>query len=54
VAATASENLHSPIIYPIAVLKGSKNVSTASEYVQFLSGNQAKAIFEKYGFGMIK
>ncbi len=54
VVATASENLHSPIIYPIAILKGSKNVSIASEYVQFLFGNQAKSIFEKYGFGLIQ
>jgi molybdate transport system substrate-binding protein len=52
IAATA-ENLHSPIVYPVAILKNSKNVSAAKEYLQLLSSNQAKAIFEKYGFGII-
>lgn len=54
VVATAAETLHSPIIYPMAVLKDSKNEFTAKEYVQFLAGNQAKAVFEKYGFGLAK
>ena len=49
--ATAATNLHSPIVYPVAVLKSSKNVSAAKEYVQFLSGNRARAVFQKYGFG---
>ncbi len=51
IAATA-ENLHSPIVYPVAILKNSKNISAAKEYLQLLSSNQAKAIFEKYGFGI--
>lgn len=50
--ATAAENLHSPIVYPIAVLKNSKNIPTARGFVQFLSGNVAREIFEKYGFSM--
>ena len=54
VVETAPENLHSPIIYPVAVLKNSKNISAAKQYVQFLSGKQARAIFEKYGFGIAK
>lgn len=49
--ATAAGNLHSPIVYPVAVLKNSKNVSAAKEYVQFLSSNGAQAVFQKYGFG---
>ena len=47
VVATAAENLHSKIVYPIAVLKTSKNASAAREYVQFLSNNQAKTVIEK-------
>jgi molybdate transport system substrate-binding protein len=50
--ATAPENLHSPIVYPVAVLKSSKNVSAARGYVQFLSSNSARAVFQKYGFSM--
>jgi molybdate transport system substrate-binding protein len=51
VAATA-ENLHSPIVYPIAVIKSSKNPQAARGYIQFLSDKQAKTVFEKYGFGI--
>jgi molybdate transport system substrate-binding protein len=54
VVATAPTNLHSPIVYPVAVLRSSKNTSSAREYVQFLSGSQARAVFEKYGFGIAK
>ena len=50
VVVTADEKYHSPIIYPLAVIKGSKNVDTAKEFSQFLSSNQAKAVFRKYGF----
>ena len=52
VVATAAENLHSPIVYPIAVLKSSKNSSAAKEYVQFLAGSQVRKVFDKYGFGI--
>lgn len=52
VVATAPTNSHSPIIYPVAVLKASKNVDTAKGFVQFLSSKSAKTVFEKYGFRM--
>lgn len=52
VAATAQENLHSPIVYPVAVLRDSKNITAAREFVQFLSSTQARTVFEKYGFGV--
>ena len=54
VVATAAENLHSKIVYPVAVLKTSKNASAAREYVEFLSNNQAKNVFDKYGFGTVQ
>ena len=50
VVVTADEKYHSPIIYPLAVIKSSKNVDAAKEFSQFLSSNQAKAVFRKYGF----
>jgi molybdate transport system substrate-binding protein len=49
--ATASTTLHSPIVYPIAVLKGSKNAALAKAYVQFLASDTAKTVFRTYGFG---
>ena len=54
IVATAAENLHYPIVYPIAVLKSSKNPQAAKEYLQFLSDRQARTVFEKYGFGIAK
>ncbi|MCC5637708.1 molybdate ABC transporter substrate-binding protein [Nostoc sp. CHAB 5844] len=51
VVTTAPENSHSPIVYPIAVLKSSKNVDAAKDFEQFLvSSNEAKNVFEKQGF----
>ncbi|RCJ14610.1 molybdate ABC transporter substrate-binding protein [Nostoc sp. ATCC 43529] len=50
VVVAADEKFHSPIVYPIAVLKSSKNPSTAKEFVQFLSSAQAKDVLKKYGF----
>ncbi|MBD2494862.1 molybdate ABC transporter substrate-binding protein [Nostoc sp. FACHB-280] len=51
VVTTAPENIHSPIIYPIAVIKSSKNINDAKDFEQFLFiNNEARNIFEKYGF----
>ena len=52
VVATAPEGTHEPIIYPVAVLKRTENPEAAKEFVQFLSGDRAQALFEKYGFKM--
>jgi molybdate transport system substrate-binding protein len=46
----ASETYHAPIIYPMAVLRQSKNQQAAREFVQYLSGDQSKAVLKKYGF----
>lgn len=50
VVATAPANSYSPIVYPVAVLQGSKNTDAAREFVQFLSSAQAKKTFEEFGF----
>jgi molybdate transport system substrate-binding protein len=50
--ATADPKLHSPIVYPIAVIKASKNQESAKAYVKFLSSNPAQDVFKKYGFGI--
>jgi len=50
VALVADEKSHSPIVYPMAVLKSSKNVDVAKTFVQFLSSDQAQAVLQKYGF----
>jgi molybdate transport system substrate-binding protein len=52
--ATAANNLHSPIIYPIAVIKASKNPQAAKTFAQYLTRTAAKNIFEKFGFGIAR
>lgn len=46
----APENSHSPIVYPVAVIKDSKNIDAAKDFVKFLSGKSANDIYRKYGF----
>lgn len=50
VVATALPAYHTPIVYPVAVLKDSKNPDVAKKIVEFLSSDTAKQVFEKYGF----
>ena len=47
---SAPENSHSTIVYPIAVVKDSNHTDIAQNYLQFLSKETAKSVFEKYGF----
>ncbi|NUF36513.1 molybdate ABC transporter substrate-binding protein [Acinetobacter lactucae] len=44
------ENTHSPITYPVGLIK--KNHDSAKFY-QFLQSDQAKAVFKKYGFSVL-
>lgn len=48
--AIADETLHAPIVYPMAVLKSSKNQDAAKAFVKFLGSGQAKSVLRKYGF----
>jgi len=52
VVATAPSDSHSPVIYPAAIIKASKQVDAAKDFMKFLNSSKAKAIFEKYGFKM--
>ncbi|MBV8882422.1 MAG: molybdate ABC transporter substrate-binding protein [Chroococcidiopsidaceae cyanobacterium CP_BM_RX_35] len=53
IVATAPAKSHSSIVYPVAVLKDSKNIDAAKQFVQFLFSERAKAVFEKYGFSSL-
>jgi molybdate transport system substrate-binding protein len=50
VVVAADDKFHSPIVYPMAVIKSSKNIPAAKEFIQFLSDSQAKTVLKKYGF----
>ncbi len=50
VVATAPEDSHSPVVYPCAVIKNSKNPAGAKAFLEFLAGEKARTVFKKYGF----
>jgi molybdate transport system substrate-binding protein len=50
VVATAPEDSHSPVIYPVAILKGSKEAAEAKRFLDFLTATKAQDVFKKYGF----
>jgi molybdate transport system substrate-binding protein len=50
IMATAPQESHSPIIYPVAVIKESKHPEEAKEFIDFLLGEKAQKVFEEYGF----
>lgn len=50
VVATAPADSHTPVLYPAAVIKASKNVDAAKDFVNFIYSDKAKPVFEKYGF----
>ncbi|MDR6224429.1 molybdate ABC transporter substrate-binding protein [Desmospora profundinema] len=50
VAATVDPDSHQPIRYPVGVLKASKHPEEARKLYEWLQGEKARAIFEKYGF----
>lgn len=50
VIASAPESTHEPIVYPAAVVKGSRNEEASRRFVEFLRSPIAQAIFVKHGF----
>ena len=53
VVATAPENSHKPVIYPAAVIKDTKKIDAAKKFLDFVSTDAAKKVFEKYGFTVV-
>ncbi len=47
---TFPDSSHAPIVYPAALTKDAKPV--AKEFLDFLSGPQARAVFVKFGFDL--
>jgi molybdate transport system substrate-binding protein len=50
VAANAPDDINAKIVYPVAIVKASKNADAARAYEKYLFGSKAKAVFDKYGF----
>lgn len=49
--ATVPTNLHSPIVYPMAMIATSRNPEATRTYANFLLSQEAQAVFREYGFG---
>jgi molybdate transport system substrate-binding protein len=49
-AAIAPPETHKPIVYPVAVVKDSRNVPAARSFIDFLAGSAAGEIFRRHGF----
>jgi molybdate transport system substrate-binding protein len=50
IAESAPEKSHKPVVYPIAVVKGTKNETAAKAFVAFVLSPEGQKILEKYGF----
>lgn len=51
---TIPENMHSPITYPIEIIKASKNPEAAKLFEDFLFNDKCQEIFKNYGYGNVK
>ena len=47
-------NEHSPITYPVSVIKASTKADDAKEFEDFLFTDEVQKIFEKYGYKSVK
>ncbi|MFJ7953741.1 molybdate ABC transporter substrate-binding protein [Lysinibacillus sp. NPDC096418] len=50
IVATAKEDTHTPIIYPVGVIKDSKHIKEAEDFYNYLQSDEALKVFKKYGF----
>lgn len=50
VVATAADDSHAPILYPVAVIKDSKQKGAAQKFVNLVTGAEGQSILHKYGF----
>ncbi|MGD0280644.1 MAG: molybdate ABC transporter substrate-binding protein [Smithella sp.] len=47
---TAPEASHKPVVYPIAVVKGTKSGEDAKAFISLVQSQEGKKILQKYGF----
>lgn len=50
VSAIAASDSHTPVVYPAAIIKASKNLEASMDFMNFLNSSTANKAFEKYGF----
>lgn len=52
VVATAPKDSHKPIVYPAAILKGTKDKAAAEAFVEFLKSDACSEVFKRIGFAI--
>jgi len=50
IAAVAPESSHEPILYPIAVVRESRNGEAARSFVELVAGAEGQGVLRRYGF----
>lgn len=50
ISTVAPEGSHKPVIYPVGIVKATKNEEEAQKFIDFLFEEEAKQLFIKYGF----
>ena len=50
IIATADPETHTPIIYPVGIIKDSKNYKEVKDFYSYLQSHDALKVFEEYGF----
>ena len=53
VASAGKELYKTPVVYPVAIIKASKNINDTKAFLKYLSSDKAKAVFVKYGFSFL-
>lgn len=54
IAAVAAETSHKSVVYPVAVIKGTKNEKTAKDFTALVTSREGRKILEKYGFKAVR
>ena len=54
VVATAPEQSHKPVVYPIAIVKGTRNEKAVKDFITLVTSPDGKKILEEYGFKAVK
>ena len=53
VVAAAPQGSHQAIVYPAALIKTTNNYTASRDFLNFLNSDQARGVFDKYGFKVL-
>lgn len=54
IIAEAPEGTNKKVIYPISIIKSSQNKEEAKKFIEYISTDKSKEIFQNYGFTLVK